>query len=305
MQLCRTLVLVLLLMTYQVSALSSNSMHLPLAVRIAGIAAFGLLALYRFVILMVSLPPYRLPPTDPCLLRFFLAEPRLLAMHMAEAFATVIVVAFWCLMGFMSWLYFAPFGLASAVLAAKLSCRHPSADCFRRTGRILLCLVLSPILLLWLLVEVIRKYPHLVFHPLGPGPHFLVAVAVIPMALTLQSNLPLLILWGTHSLAAALGLLELALRRRLPWKPGVSWGFVVQVTLLAGYLSNICVFPAGVGDSTASALIVAGSSVTWMSLIFGLCVKINWDLCLRYYRTWQRRHGSFTLNAAPAQGAAQ
>ena len=35
----------------------------------------------------------------------------------------VEVMAFWCISGFMSWIYFAPFAGATLILMAKLFCR--------------------------------------------------------------------------------------------------------------------------------------------------------------------------------------
>ena len=73
----------------EVSALNSSSLHLSLPLRILGISAFAVLAVYRLMVLLVSLPPYRLPPENRFLLRFFISEPKLLALHIAEAAATI------------------------------------------------------------------------------------------------------------------------------------------------------------------------------------------------------------------------
>eukprot|EP00438_Fugacium_kawagutii_P019437 Skav202635 [mRNA] locus=scaffold1942:17234:18939:- [translate_table: standard] len=70
------------------------------------------------------------------------------------------------------------------------------------------------------------------------------------------------------------------------------------------YISNLCEFPKGVGNKATSQIIVAGSSCTWLVLVVVLMLKINWELLVQYYRTWQRRHGTFTLdaNAEPSPG---
>ena len=60
---------------------------LPIAVRVLGICLFALLALYRFLILMVSLPPHGQAPEQRWLQPFFIAETRELTTHMAEAAA--------------------------------------------------------------------------------------------------------------------------------------------------------------------------------------------------------------------------
>ena len=60
---------------------------LPIPWRVLGVSLFALLALYRFMILMVSLPPHREAPAHRCLQPFFIADTRELAKHMAEAAA--------------------------------------------------------------------------------------------------------------------------------------------------------------------------------------------------------------------------
>lgn len=61
---------------------------LPMVIRILGISLFAVLALYRFLILMVSLPPHGPAPEGPFFRRFFIAETNQLTTHLAEAAAT-------------------------------------------------------------------------------------------------------------------------------------------------------------------------------------------------------------------------
>ena len=69
---------------FQECAMDGN---LPIPWRVLGVSLFALLALYRFMILMVSLPPHREAPAHRCLQPFFIADTRELAKHMAEAAA--------------------------------------------------------------------------------------------------------------------------------------------------------------------------------------------------------------------------
>ena len=63
---------------------------LPMFLRVLGISLFAVLVLYRFVILMVSLPPHGQAPEQRWLQLFYIAETRELTNHMAEAGAANI-----------------------------------------------------------------------------------------------------------------------------------------------------------------------------------------------------------------------
>eukprot|EP00931_Biecheleriopsis_adriatica_P042331 TRINITY_DN24123_c0_g1_i1.p1 TRINITY_DN24123_c0_g1~~TRINITY_DN24123_c0_g1_i1.p1 ORF type:complete len:623 (-),score=79.12 TRINITY_DN24123_c0_g1_i1:87-1907(-) len=301
MQLIRTLVLVGVLMGYQAAALSKEAslkalgFQIPMYARVILLVGFAAVALHKIVVLMVSLPPHRLPPQNLTLQRVFVGDFKLLAMHIAEAFAACIVLTFWWLTGELSLSYFIPCLIAFIVLLGKLCLRSPSLACLRRAGLVALGVVLFPITLFGLLITVAINQPRMVFHPLGAGPHLALAVAVVPMALLCESNLPLLILWGVHSAFILAGLVERLTVRRLRWQEGVLWWFLIQLSLIAVYTCNICEFPAGIGDKDSSVFIVAGGSFTWFLLVLLLSLSVNWALCVRYYRTWQHQRGTFSL----------
>lgn len=83
----RTILLVLALLTYQECAMDPK---LLMPLRIVGMALFGVLLLYRLLVLMVSLPPHREAPEQRCLQRLFVGDPNELAKHLAEGAAAVI-----------------------------------------------------------------------------------------------------------------------------------------------------------------------------------------------------------------------
>merc|ERR1712137_1042431 len=112
------------------------------------------------------------------------------------------------------------------------------------------------------------------------------------MALACPSNLPMLVLWGTHAAFLLGALCEQLVVGKLKWREGPLWWFVPQFALLATYISNICVFPAGIGNTQQSELIVLGSSTSWFLLALAFSVSTNRRLCVQYYRTWQHRHGT-------------
>lgn len=300
----RTLLLVLALMLFQECAMDPK---LPIAVRVLGICLFALLALYRFLILMVSLPPHGQAPEQRWLQPFFIAETRELTTHMAEAAAANTVVIGWSLVGIISWPYVLGFCVLLLLLAIKLLLRQPtwrcSRECFIRYARAVAYIVLFPVILVFAICEFLWRYPRSL-HPLGPAPHLAISIAVIPLAMTVSSNLPLLIIWGIHVLFLLVGLIELFLVKRWRWKRGLVWVIVLQVSLMGCYISNLCEFPKGIGNTSTSQIIIAGSSCSWLLLIVVLTLKINWELCVQYYRTWQRRHGSFTLDPSAAPQSA-
>lgn len=111
----------------------------------------------QVLVLLVSLPAHRLPPAQP-LVRFFVSEPTQLALHIAEAFTTLLalgperaigcccffspfgrpgswkvgkleswkveVMTTWAASGFLDWRFYLPFGVTGAFLAAKLFYRR-------------------------------------------------------------------------------------------------------------------------------------------------------------------------------------
>ncbi|CAJ1357036.1 unnamed protein product [Effrenium voratum] len=291
----RTVLLVFMLLAYQVCAMDDN---LLLPLRVGFFTFFGLLFVYRVLVLLVSLPAHRLPPAQP-LVRFFVSEPTQLALHIAEAFTTLLVMTTWAASGFLDWRFYLPFGVTGAFLAAKLFYRRPSAECCRRCGHGFLFILMLPLILIWGIFVLCRKYRHLVLHPLGPGLHICAAIAVIPMAFTLQSNLALLILWGTHALFAVASLVELFCIQKFRWKKGFFWLLLVQVAVMACYTANLCVFPAGVGNQQQSVIIVTGSSFSWLLLLIFLSLKVNWQLCMQQLCAQPKRNMSALWCAEP------
>lgn len=307
LQLVRTMVLVLLLVCYQ-GASDGPGTGLPLATRILLISVFAVAAVYKVMVLTVSLPPHLPPPRHPVARRFFVADYRSLAMHIAEAFAAMSILGIWCLSGTLSIAYLAPLGVAALIPIAKLLCaRHPSMVCLMHFLMFLASLLLLPWVLVVMLCRLAWRNPRRVLHPLDAGPHVVVALAVIPLCLCLPSNVAAVVVWSVHSGLVSLGLLEMLLVRQLHWHEGAAWWFALQLSALAAYVANaFCEFPQGIpeADKHKTAWLVLAISTGWLSLVCMLAVCVNWHVLVRHYRTWQHRHGTFTLQvpARPETG---
>lgn len=301
-QFLRTVLLVCVLYTYQVATdFSKDAAPIPMILRVVILAFLMLLALHKITTLMVSLPMLRPPPQHRCLRYFFVTDHRELAMHIAEAFAAVVILGFWCVVtGALLWQFFLPVVFVALVPVAKLFCqRGPSMACFGSGMRMLFGVLLAPIIIIVYVIRFVWKYPSRVAQPLDAGLHIAVAIAVAPMCLICESNVGLVILWGVHSLLVFLGLIERLLVKRWQWKQGNAWLLALQLTSLdACMVYNICEFPKGFGFPDNTDHIVQGISALWLLLVTALAVHINWELCLRYYRTWQHRNGTFRLEAS-------
>jgi len=301
-RLLRTVVLVTLVIGYQLGA-KGGDIGLPLAVRIVLIIFFSVAALHKVVVLTVSLPPHRPPPRNPQLRLFFVADYQALAMHVAETFITMILMIFWTVVGQLSVPYFLPVALASLIPLFKICIQQPSRACLGRCFNVTLVVLLFPVLLVGFLVMLVWRNPVRAIHPLDAPLHTYIAIAAIPLCLTLKSDIPVVVLWGTHSVLVALGLIDLFLLKRFPWREGPAWFFTLQLSAFSAMTASVCTFPEGWGSPDNSDTIVRGLGGIWFLLVLVLSARINKSFLLRYYRTWQRRHGTFTLQAQENPGA--
>jgi len=301
-QLLRMIALVVLLVGFQ-GAAQPGGTRLPPAVRALLITIFSIAALHKVIVLSVSLPPHRPAPQHAKLRWFFVADYRSLAMHLAEACTTVLLLAIWTLFGQLGLPYFLPFALASLVPMSKLCMQQPSMACMRRSLMVVVCFLLAPVLFLVMLASLVWRNPRRAVNPLDAPAHIYVALAAIPLCLICASNIPVIVLWAAHSVLVALGLLEVLFVKKFQWKGGATWLITLQLTALSALTANtLCEFPEGLGSPDKTNLFVRGVSTLWFVLVLALSAGINRPLLLRHYHTWQRRHGTFTLQAQENQG---
>mmetsp|Transcript_49314 Transcript_49314/g.142900 ORF Transcript_49314/g.142900 Transcript_49314/m.142900 type:complete len:409 (+) Transcript_49314:912-2138(+) len=309
-QLLRTIALVVLVCGYEAAA-EGRVFGLPLGVRVLFIVVFTLFAIHKLALLTVSLPLHRPPPQDPRLRRLFVADYGRLSKHIAEAFATALILSFGCITGTLPVVYFVPFCIASMIPVAKICFRQgPSMDCLMLWARITCFFICAPFICVgYPLIWTVRhprsaaKWLWQSLHPLGPGPQIYVAIATAILCEACMSNVAPLLLWITHSALVIFGLLELFLVQKLPWKRSrtcaMVWMLSLQFSALATYFANtLCVFPQGWGAPDDAMYIVHGSSCLWLLLVSAFTMKVNWALMMERYRVWQRRHGTFTLQVS-------
>lgn len=145
-----------------------------------------------------------------------------------------------------------------------------------------------------------------VLHPLDAGPHIFVALLAVPLLFAFESNVPVLLLWAVHIVFLSAGLFEKKVLRQWAWRHSYGWWFAMQVTTLSAYTANtLCEFPTGVGEPHDTGVVVLLASAVWLALVCSLAIAVNWSLCVRAYRTWQNRHGRFTLAAQPPNDEAR
>lgn len=225
-------------------------------------------------------------------------------MHIAEASAMVICLAFACAVRTLPLAFFLPIGVASLVPVGRMCALHPSLACVKRALTLLMTVLLSPVLILVGLVVLVYRYPRRAVHPLDAGVHIFAALAAVPLCLGPASNIPVVVLWGVHSVLLAAGLVEILFVKRLQWRQGPLWWVALQVSVLSAYIADtFCEFPRGLKTSGSTELTVGLVSCTWLVLAAAFTVSVNWALCVQHYRTWQSRNGTFTLQVSGSQAS--
>eukprot|EP00406_Dinophysis_acuminata_P059730 CAMPEP_0179275612 /NCGR_PEP_ID=MMETSP0797-20121207/34153_1 /TAXON_ID=47934 /ORGANISM="Dinophysis acuminata, Strain DAEP01" /LENGTH=242 /DNA_ID=CAMNT_0020984145 /DNA_START=85 /DNA_END=813 /DNA_ORIENTATION=+ len=224
-------------------------------------------------------------------------------IHATEAITGVCGLAYWWCVGTLPLPFFLPFLVALLVPIGKVCLRHPSLECVWQSIACLLSCALFVVTFPLFLLRLMFRYPTQAFHPLHAGLHVYVAVAAFTLCWCCESNVAVFVLWSVHSALLVFGLAEIALVRRLRWKPGPLWGFALQVVALTMYTANaLCVFPKGVGAPHDTGLVVFLSSGLWVCLFCALSLATNWAGVVGRYRVWQNRNGDFSLQVPVAHG---
>mmetsp|Transcript_29558 Transcript_29558/g.91930 ORF Transcript_29558/g.91930 Transcript_29558/m.91930 type:complete len:405 (+) Transcript_29558:176-1390(+) len=284
---------------------------LPLSARACVVALFLAAVLYTLIVLTVSLPPLEPPPRHPLVRRLFVSNRWGLVKHIADAVIALSILTDQYASGNLRLSFYLLFLAAAAVPYSK--CLWKVAGIRRnRLGRghqlghcCWLAAACIPMLVLKLLPRDLRR----AVHPLGAGPHILAAVAVLPLCSFCSSSVPMLTLLAAHGTLVVAGLLEKVVVRRLRWHMGVRWLVAVWFALCAALYANNASAPPAAKSGTGWAsgpmgTAVLGASLLWFCLVLALAVTVNWALCLRVYRVWQRRHGTFALQQPPVAAAA-
>ena len=304
-QLFRSAFLVAMLLGFQ-DCWRGKEAALPLPASVAFILIFGFVTLHKFAVLAASLPLHRPPPRSPRAQRFHTSDPQKLARHSAEALTTICVLAVWYVKGELPFAAFFPFGIVGISLVLKLFSRRLSLSSLRTLTRAACRCLLLPFFLLRRLIFTLLD-PRLVLrsfrilttevlrhvHPLGAVAHAIVVLGSLLLMLC-SSNVPLILLWAVHSTALGLAIAEKVVAGRLFWRFRFAWIYVAQVAFISMYVANCRSFQRGFCPEQ-TWVPVAIASALWLTCICIMAVVLNWEDCVRHYRTWQRQHGVFTL----------
>lgn len=270
---------------------------MPRPARIVVGAIFCVVCLRKLIVLSVSLPQHRAPPHDTWIRRFHVADPRHLSNHVAESLAILAVLGLWCWRRELPLPAFLPVAAAAFGLGCRLCSQNPSLACLVQVVAEVFGPLLATISLMVSSIRRMQRQPRRLFrwlHPLDGGLHILVAFVAVVLCMRCTSNLPVLSLWTLHALL--LGALTMC---RPQWRRGLSWWYAVQLGALSFYVANVCChFPQGAGHPDHTGLVVLEASSAWLGVICAAALAANWSLCVRQYRSWQRRHSVFTLSAS-------
>lgn len=288
-QAVRTTILITLLVCYWAAAQPEVIEALP--TRIALLTLSGGFFLYKALVLAVSMPRGRPPPTGVD--RFlFTADFRSLAVILAELLAIVLISVLWCLYGHLHYYYVIPllvlpvFPMATIVLNGQAS---PL-----RGIMFLLVVIASPVIVTIHVVKLIWLHPKRLVDPFDGVLHVLFPAATVCLSWFCESTTPVMSLWCSHIAIMLLGLLEKGLCKRAPWKAGRSWWIFVQLAILAAYIANL-MYTFSSEEQDRGSIVVCLTSLLWLVLCCTLAVTVNWELCVRHFRAWQQRNGQFSL----------
>lgn len=279
----------------------------PGAVRVAAAAAFVLGATHTILVLTVSLPPTEPPPQNPVVRLFFVSHRWRLLWHIVDALIFMLILFNRFVSGSLGLEGFLPFVALAAVPYSK--CVWHVAGLRRtRLGRgnqLSHCCWLAAACLPKLLQQLLPRDWRRACHPLGPGPHILVALASVVMSSQSKERRPVLVLWAAHGVVLLAGLVEVLAVRRLRWQKGTRWAVAVWFAICGSLAAQGSAGVAGwqsasSGEGLAGGRpLLAAASLGWLGAVTALAVAVNWAICVRIFRMWQRRHSTFALQATP------
>jgi len=217
----------------------------------------------------------------------------------------VVVLGLWCLRRELPAAAFLPFGAAGACIAARFCGRCPSLASFLQLAASACWVCLRSLAFCVSMARRALRRPARLLrwaHPLEPGPHIVLTCVAVLLCFKCTSNVPVMLLWVVHICLLAVCVVERLAFRRLQWRQGLAWWYMVQISALSVYVANmLCDFPRGVGEPDRTWLAVLGTSSAWLAAVCAAAMSANWSLCLRQYQLWQRQHSVFTLSAPAAR----
>jgi len=282
------------------SELTAEQRMVQVAIRVVLLTCSGVFFAHKTLVLSLSIPRWRTPPAGVWR-HFYIADFKQVAVHIAEAAASIFIAALWSVYGQLPFYYFLPLSamalapLGTAIL--MMDARTGRSPCTYRTLVVLAFVLASPVLLVMNLGRAFMENPRRMVDPFDGLLHIFFPVVALPLCWFCSSNAPVIIVWGIHSVLLSGLICEKAFIQRAVWKDGRIWWIFVQLVILAVYVGNLLHNFSEGFLKDMSFFLVLGVSMTWLSLSCLLVFLVNWQLCLRQYRAWQQRNGSFTLSS--------
>jgi len=292
----------MLLVAFQEASRGSEAEMQP-HMRITVLIFFWAVVIFKLMVLLVSLPPNRPPPRNRRARRFFIADQTRLAKHLAEALAMAAVLTWWCLTDELPLHAYAPIGIGALILVVRLSLQYPPLLCLARIANGALSVAFMPFLAVARCIDYVVRHPRRVrdavlasLHPLKAEFHALIAVIAGLLSTAFVSCTPVVVFWLMHAGFMLAAVTEKISVHRLAWRRGPGWWYAMMLAAISVYTVNAAGdFDRGFGEPDHIPQVVFCASTAWLLVFCSLGVAVNWERCLRRYRQWQQRHGTFTL----------
>jgi len=201
--------------------------------QILPMVALLLFLIYEVTVLMVSLPVHRTPPIGRFARHFFTEDVWCIARREAEVLTAAVWIGSAFICGKVRFMHVLPAGVAAIAPLTKLQHGYAGLQCLRE-------FVAAFASLPRLCVQVTRRNVRRVVDPLDGLTHVMVAAAAVVLCIAFRPRWPVILLFLSHSVVLALGLVERAVFRRLAWRDGRVWWFASLVAMEATNLTLDC-----------------------------------------------------------------
>lgn len=265
-------------------------------------ALFGLVALttaHRTCTLAASVPLRSLVQRCPYLRCFVVLSAHKLRQHALEASTMLVALPFLCAAQGTPQLVLAPLFAGGIVLALWCAAQVPHLVCangcsYGATRELWQAIAQAGSVI----AKDVRRVWRRGFHPLAAGPHSAVALSVAPLS---KCSLPRLFVTAVcmwHSGVLALCAVEVTVVRNLRWRRGKRWWFALwDASVVAAFATRQIGFASQDLIEYTLDSAVQSVCVVWVCLLACVTCSMNCHLCFHHYKTWRRRHGTFTLHA--------
>jgi len=192
---------------------------------------------HKLAVLMVSLPPQRARPARRFAQHFFTTDLWVIARHVAELLAAVVLLGARCVYGDLPFRYFLPVGIVLGVILLQVLIQYPVSVCIKEAAVFLVFVICTPVLATLGVARLLREHRRRLINPLDGPVHVIVALVAMVLCLVCQSKRPVMTLFMAHSSVLALGLFEKLAVRHLIWRDGDAWWCALLIAVEAASIA--------------------------------------------------------------------